>query len=89
MVDTYDDETTNHTFHQVRKMIEDKFKITVTYEAIRKVIMLIKTLYQLKIVKTIKLMMGMELILLSTLKQKNHLYQCPNLGLLLRKNQPT
>ena len=69
-VDTYDDETTNHTFHQVRKMIEDKFKITVTYEAIRKVIMLIKTLYQLKIVKTIKLMMGMELILLSTLKQK-------------------
>ena len=36
LVDTYDDETTNHTFHQVRKMIEDKFKITVTYEAIRK-----------------------------------------------------
>ncbi len=36
LVDTYDDETTNHTFHQVRKMIEDKFQITVTYEAIRK-----------------------------------------------------
>ena len=36
LVDTYDDETTNHTFHEVRKMIEDKFKITVTYEAIRK-----------------------------------------------------
>ena len=36
LVDTYDDETTNHTFHQVREMIEDKFKITVTYEAIRK-----------------------------------------------------
>ena len=36
LVDTYDDETTNHTFHDVREMIEDKFKITVTYEAIRK-----------------------------------------------------
>ena len=36
LVHTYDDETTNHTFHEVRKMIEDKFKITVTYEAIRK-----------------------------------------------------
>ena len=36
LVDTYDDETTNHTFHEVREMIEDKFKITVTYEAIRK-----------------------------------------------------
>ena len=36
LVDTYNDETTNHTFHEVRKMIEDKFKITVTYEAIRK-----------------------------------------------------
>ena len=36
LVDKYDDETTNYTFHQVRKMIEDKFKITVTYEAIRK-----------------------------------------------------
>ena len=54
-----------------------------------KVIMLIKTLYQLKIVKTIKLMMGMELILLSTLKQKNHIYQCTNLVLFLIKNQPT
>jgi len=36
LVDTYDDETTNYTFHDVREMIEDKFKITVTYEAIRK-----------------------------------------------------
>ncbi len=36
LVDTYDDEPTNHTFHDVREMIEDKFKITVTYEAIRK-----------------------------------------------------
>ena len=36
LVDTYDDEATNHTFHEVRKMIEDRFKITVTYEAIRK-----------------------------------------------------
>ncbi len=36
LFDTYDDETTNHTFHDVREMIEDKFKITVTYEAIRK-----------------------------------------------------
>ena len=36
LVDTYEDETTNHTFHEVRKMIEDKFKITVTSEAIRK-----------------------------------------------------
>ena len=36
LVNTYDDETTNYTFHQVRKMIENKFKITVTYEAIRK-----------------------------------------------------
>ena len=36
LVDTYNDETTNHTFHQIRKMIEDKFNVTVTYEAIRK-----------------------------------------------------
>ena len=36
VIQTYDDETNNFTFKQISKLIEDKFKIKVTYEAVRK-----------------------------------------------------
>ena len=89
LVDTYDDETTNHTFHQVRKMIEDKFKITVTYEAIRKSYHANKNALSAENSKDNKVDDGNGVNPTLNTEAKNHLYQCPNLGLLLRKNQPT
>ena len=36
IVQTYEDENNNYTFEQIRKLLEDKYQVDISYEAVRK-----------------------------------------------------